>query len=276
MIDSSHLSYALTERFGLAVTAESEKVSEGYRITLWPANIAQTISFRIELNLGWRTISAVFEPGNFAASLVNSMNAAAPEQRAAFSVFADSLKSKGAQIIIKIGDNLMNSTDPNSWPSTWSNIKIHMKKIGIILENRSGYDFNVAFPWATGFFGMVLSLLPVEEIPDTPAFLETEGTPYYSLVRKYERSRINRAACIEVNGDLCNICGFSFSDTYGNFGEGFITVHHIVPISEIGEGYVLNPSKDLIPVCPNCHAMLHHKQPVLQPWELISILKKHG
>ena len=41
-------------------------------------------------------------------------------------------------------------------------------------------------------------------------------------------------------------------------GEGFIHVHHIKPIAEIGTSYVINPATDLVPVCPNCHAMLHH------------------
>jgi 5-methylcytosine-specific restriction protein A len=30
-----------------------------------------------------------------------------------------------------------------------------------------------------------------------------------------------------------------------------------VPISTIGKEYLLDPVKDLVPVCPNCHAMLH-------------------
>ena len=40
-------------------------------------------------------------------------------------------------------------------------------------------------------------------------------------------------------------------------GKGFIHVHHIVPIHTIGKGYKVDPSTDLVPVCPNCHAMLH-------------------
>ncbi|MGZ0084928.1 HNH endonuclease [Caldibacillus thermoamylovorans] len=34
-------------------------------------------------------------------------------------------------------------------------------------------------------------------------------------------------------------------------------VHHLIPLSEIGEQYTVNPFDDLRPVCPNCHAMLH-------------------
>jgi predicted HNH restriction endonuclease len=34
-------------------------------------------------------------------------------------------------------------------------------------------------------------------------------------------------------------------------------VHHLRPISEIAEEYEVDPVKDLRPVCPNCHAMIH-------------------
>lgn len=42
-------------------------------------------------------------------------------------------------------------------------------------------------------------------------------------------------------------------------GKDYIEVHHIKPISEIGSEYVVDPEKDLIPVCFNCHSMLHRK-----------------
>jgi 5-methylcytosine-specific restriction protein A len=38
-------------------------------------------------------------------------------------------------------------------------------------------------------------------------------------------------------------------------------VHHVVPLSSIGKEYVVNPKTDLVPVCPNCHAMIHRKSP---------------
>ena len=36
-----------------------------------------------------------------------------------------------------------------------------------------------------------------------------------------------------------------------------IHIHHIKPLFEIGETYEVDPVKDLIPVCPNCHMVLH-------------------
>ncbi len=35
-------------------------------------------------------------------------------------------------------------------------------------------------------------------------------------------------------------------------GEGFIHVHHLKPLSEVGYEYRVDPIRDLRPVCPNC------------------------
>ena len=84
-----------------------------------------------------------------------------------------------------------------------------------------------------------------------------EGAKKNVTVNAYERNPMARSKCIEHYGCACNICGIDFGEAYGEFAKGFIHVHHIVPIHEIGEEYVVDPIKDLIPVCPNCHAMLH-------------------
>jgi 5-methylcytosine-specific restriction protein A len=38
--------------------------------------------------------------------------------------------------------------------------------------------------------------------------------------------------------------------------------------SEVGESYVIDPLKDLRPVCPNCHAMIHKRTPPLSISEM--------
>lgn len=55
---------------------------------------------------------------------------------------------------------------------------------------------------------------------------------------------------------------------YGDLGKGFIHVHHITPLSQIGHSYKLDPVSDLLPLCPNCHAMVHRKTPAMHPQEL--------
>ncbi|MBB3837722.1 5-methylcytosine-specific restriction protein A [Runella defluvii] len=86
-----------------------------------------------------------------------------------------------------------------------------------------------------------------------------EGIKKVITVNKYERSSIARDKCIEFNGLNCFVCGMNFFDVYGEIGEGFIHVHHLTPIHQIGKEYKVNYKEDLAPVCPNCHAMLHRK-----------------
>lgn len=86
----------------------------------------------------------------------------------------------------------------------------------------------------------------------------SEGDVQKSLVNKYERNPAARKACIDAHGCYCEVCNLNFEERYGELGKDFIHVHHVVPVSERGgKGYKIDPEKDLVPVCPNCHAMLH-------------------
>ena len=86
-----------------------------------------------------------------------------------------------------------------------------------------------------------------------------EGAMMTVEVNKYERSQAARDECIAKKGCRCVVCGMSFEEKYGPEGKGFIHVHHLIPISTIGKNYKLNVERDLVPVCPNCHYMLHRK-----------------
>jgi 5-methylcytosine-specific restriction protein A len=101
--------------------------------------------------------------------------------------------------------------------------------------------------------------LIAEELPSDELF--TEGAARQILVNAYERDRRARQLCIEHYGARCFTCGLSFEERYGPEAAGIIHVHHIIPLSEIGESYQVDPIKDLCPVCPNCHAVIHATKP---------------
>ncbi|MBR5500916.1 MAG: HNH endonuclease [Clostridia bacterium] len=86
-----------------------------------------------------------------------------------------------------------------------------------------------------------------------------EGEQKMVFTTKYERNSQARAACLAYHGYTCKLCGMSFEQTYGPDFKEIIEVHHIVPLHQIGEAYVVDPIHDLIPVCPNCHAAIHSK-----------------
>lgn len=99
-----------------------------------------------------------------------------------------------------------------------------------------------------------------------------EGAKQIITVNRYERNNQARQKCIEYYGTNCYICGFNFEQFFGEIGRNFIHVHHLIPLSEINQEYEVEPIKDLRPVCPNCHAMIHRKNPPFTIEELKNLL----
>lgn len=102
---------------------------------------------------------------------------------------------------------------------------------------------------------------------------------YFEGVRKerfsnyYERNPRLRTAAILYHGTTCIVCGFDFSETYGERGEGFIEAHHLRPVSLMSGDAQINPKTDMSVVCANCHRMIHRKRDrILTPEELAQIM----
>lgn len=75
----------------------------------------------------------------------------------------------------------------------------------------------------------------------------------------HQRNPQLRRLCIEAYGNKyeCVVCGMNFVQTYGEIGKEFIEVHHLYPISESDGEHEVNPATDMIPLCSNCHSMIH-------------------
>lgn len=131
------------------------------------------------------------------------------------------------------------------------------------LENLSLVDGEVPIP----------ERLSTEIQPYDEKLLFKEGKVIQVFVNRYERNKYARTECLEISGDNCLGCGFNFEKTYGDLAKGFIHIHHIKPLSEIKEEYTVNPKNDLVPLCPNCHAVVHMKKPELTIEELKEILR---
>lgn len=98
-----------------------------------------------------------------------------------------------------------------------------------------------------------------EEVVKPSKFFE--GATKTISVNYYERNPDARKKCIQYYGSTCIICGFNFSQIYKKVQKEFIHVHHIKPLSKITDEYEVDPINDLRPVCPNCHAVIHLREP---------------
>lgn len=101
----------------------------------------------------------------------------------------------------------------------------------------------------------------------------SEGRRFETTQIRIERNSRLRAACLEKHGWACVVCKVNFVERYGDMGKGVIHVHHLDPISQaVGTRSVT--VDDVRPVCPNCHAMLHHRRPIpYSPEELLEMIR---
>ena len=92
-----------------------------------------------------------------------------------------------------------------------------------------------------------------------------EGKIISSIVNRYERNPQLRERAIQIHGTICQVCGFEFEKVYGKIGKGYIEVHHKNPLSKLGSSEDVDPKKDLVVVCANCHRMIHRQQNKIIP-----------
>ncbi len=135
---------------------------------------------------------------------------------------------------------------------------------GVLVEPNDAVKLEVQ--WARHLDAVVYS--SPEEVTASASYVE--GAVTQVLANRYERNRRARQACVDHWGATCSVCEFDFGASYGKLGKNFIHVHHLRELAQIGAEYVVDPVKDLRPVCPNCHAMLHNVSPTLT----IAALKK--
>lgn len=103
---------------------------------------------------------------------------------------------------------------------------------------------------------------------------DVEGHRRIQTHVRYERSPKNRAKAIEIHGTTCKACGFEFNKFYGrDLARDFIEVHHLDSITSSVR--VIDPENDLVPLCANCHRMVHRKRgAILSVDDLIKAIRK--
>ena len=101
-------------------------------------------------------------------------------------------------------------------------------------------------------------------IVETTIYMEgSEGESQPQELRK--RNMALRQACINYYKSLhggrivCECCGFDFTKAY-DIDDEYIEVHHRFPFSQTEGEHPVNSQTDLVPLCANCHRMIHHAQ----------------
>ncbi|MGD6780177.1 HNH endonuclease [Sutcliffiella horikoshii] len=273
LINTLRIKNSFAEKFGIALNVKS---TTG-KVEIRPDDLEYGEGFKIIIVAEWRNLSAELIPDNFSGHLLRAMGQSVQTKKELFRVIAEKYLLKYNDLKMSINGVNVDPLKPKYWDDNWNQLGLKLLKSPIISTELTNVELeNAIIEISSDFLNLILSLLPLEETAEEESI---QGLPEGDLaivkVNRYERSQINRQACLAINGHVCKVCNFNFETTYGFIGVGFIHVHHIVPVSKLGAEYVLNPKTDLVPLCPNCHAMIHKRNPSYSLDELKEIIIKN-
>ena len=105
-----------------------------------------------------------------------------------------------------------------------------------------------------------------KHLPKKQTTIFTEGEDDGTITTEHRRRNMElREACIEIfrakHGGriVCECCGFDFARAY-DISDEYIEVHHRFPFAHTDGAHPVDAETDLVPLCANCHRMIHHGQ----------------
>ena len=257
--------------FGIPV--EVEEILKGENDThLFVYETTSKMALGFSINLEWRRLSLESRPRYAVTNttqLCKLWQRQMKENKLAFDYFKTSLEElncnlrydfnhiEATELIFPESCNYFSVLCKSSYLETLDGMDYHYENFSLIIRN---------------FWGLVVSFISRFFVEDDN--LPLEGMQVSSEATSYERHPVYRKICLAFYGYRCRICQEDLTSKYGKIAESFIEVHHIEPVSSYETPKAINPLVDLIPVCPNCHAMLHRRKPPLKPEELAVIIKE--
>jgi 5-methylcytosine-specific restriction protein A len=254
--DAEYAGGLVARRLGLPVSAS---LIAQDRLVLTPSEIHENDGFSVEARTSWRTAEVRFFAGRFARPLIARMGQAGAEARAAFSALSSAAAKQG-KLTLRVNGSDLDPQRPTDWPTHWQNLELILKKQGIVFEELPpGQTKQLLGDLIAPVFGMCIALIGIEDVDaDVSAY---EGEAAEVISRRYERRPVNREICLSVRGRRCYCCNMDFGEVYGALADGYIEVHHTTPASKMGPGYKINPVTELVPLCSNCHSVVHLTRP---------------
>ena len=274
--DYRQLTELLQTECGLALDSESGWDSDSNPWVLFrPLGADPRNAFAVRVTVHWRRLIIEFELGNFAADLLRHMSLADENGRMLFSAILQNCHEAGADILLRVNGQDVAWASEEIWSDPWSRFRLELRKGGLELGAAEGRpDTEIILEWTGKFMAAIIAILPLDDEESSEFELQTgfpEGAKTTITVNRYERDRRNRAAAIAIHGARCKACEIDFGELYGPVADGYIEIHHVQPVSQLGPGYCIDPFRDLVPLCANCHAVVHRIDPPM-PIERLSEL----
>ena len=276
-IDLQYLVQRISTETGLAFQAD---IAEAHAHLLRPADASKDPAFGIRVDPDWRRLRVSFEPDKFAGDLLSEMGQADESGRMAFMNILERCRALGGEIDFRVNDIPFAVNAEEAWGQRWSRMSLTLSKGKLEFPTgNDAADQEIVCLWTGRFISAIVAILPLKQDNELDTdYLQhyPEGAVSKVPVNRYERDRRNRAAAISIHGVACKACEFDFGERYGPTAAGFIEIHHITPVSQLGTDYIVDPAQDMVPLCPNCHAVAHRREPPLSVDEIKNLLRSPG
>ena len=130
--------------------------------------------------------------------------------------------------------------------------------------------------------GFKIKNIAEETEGDYSVIVIEEGGLEYKTTKQRKRSQKLVTFAIKefkknYKGKLfCLVCNFDFYKAYSNYGKDYIEIHHIEPVHKNdmrgSKMTLIKALKKVVPVCSNCHRMIHRKKGQLLPVEKLKAI----
>lgn len=269
----------LYEKYGVPVSVSIRHHSDSFDLLFMEKETGETI-VGMDCKLDWRRMHIYFYSNllDLSFEYLNEWKRKLQRMFPQFIALTVALKKMNFHLILGINGNEVECEDIN-FNEDWTSFSLSCySKSFIHVYDHLNFYFDEIIGPVSVFWGIILSFSSSfsDFLSEKPIHgWKYDGEVKEILSRSYERNPLNRAACIALKGTKCVVCGLDMKTKYGPIGEGFIEVHHVYPLSaNDGKGYLIDPKKDLEPVCPNCHAMIHRRVPPYSIQEMKEIISK--
>lgn len=201
------------------------------------------------------------EPEKYGADFVRTASKSSVEQRTVFLSIWEKIGYKNLSVVI----NGVPVT-----PSVFLSMEVPWKTFVVRFSKAAFYDPDMderdekMVDYIIKCMSLIFSLVKIQ----IEGF--AEGKEIQRLVTTHERNPINKQICLSAKGYRCEACGVLLEELYGPVAKNYIQVHHSTPVASMGDDYVVKPLEDLHPLCPNCHAIAHRRNP---PYSIEQIKK---
>ncbi|MBQ0020901.1 MAG: HNH endonuclease [Bacteroidales bacterium] len=213
-------------------------------------------------------LKLILHTGNYAADILHLMESAADSRKDLFVKYWQQMNNKiCCKTKVLIGGKQVEESDFTASDHSWGAFNISFESFPFY-DPDDDNRVEVVADHVCNLWAMLLSLIPytIEG--------KEEGTTYEKTITTHERNPINRQLCLQLKGYACAVCGLKFEDVYGSIGHNYIEIHHTNPVAEMGENHVVDIVNELVPLCSNCHSMVHRRKPPYSVEELRAIILK--